>query len=192
MLFRSRTAKELVALAKVRPGQLTYGTAGVGTSPHLGAELFAQVTGVNIVHIPYKGNAEAITDLLGGQISLVYTGVPPVVPLTRAGKVKLLATTGDKRISTLPEVPTIAEGGYPAAAMNIWYGLAAPANVARDIIGRLNKEAHRIMALPEIKDRFVQLGTEPSVNTPEQFTQLVRDELVKWGKVIKAGNIKLD
>jgi tripartite-type tricarboxylate transporter receptor subunit TctC len=188
----AKTVKDLVALTKARPGQLNYGTAGVGTSPHLAGELFAQVTGSQIVHVPYKGNAEAITDLLGGQISMVFTGVPPVVSLMQAGKIKLLATTGDKRIATIPSVPTIAEAGYPAAAMGIWYGLAAPAATPKEVIARLHKEIARIQALPEIRERFAQLGTEATSTTPEAFTALVRDELTKWRKVITAANIKID
>jgi tripartite-type tricarboxylate transporter receptor subunit TctC len=188
----AKTVKELVALAKARPGALNYGTAGVGTSPHLAAELFMLVTGTRIEHVPYKGNAEAITDLLGGQISIVFTGVPPVVPLMQAGKVKLLATTGNKRIATIPDLPTIAEAGYPGAAMGIWYGLIAPAATPKDIIARLHKEITRIQTLPDMRERFIQLGTEPTTNTPEQFTALVRSELDKWGKVIKAANIKVE
>ena len=188
----AKTLKDLVALAKARPGQLNYGTPGVGTSPHLAGELFKMVSATNIVHIPYKGNAEAITDLLGGQISIVFTGVPPVVPLTQAGKVKLLATTGVKRIPALPNLPTIAEAGYAGAGMSIWYGLAAPASTPREIVTRLNKEMIRIMALPDIKERFVQLGAEPTTSTPEEFTALVREELAKWRKVIKAAGIKVD
>lgn len=188
----ARNLKEMVALAKARPGQLNYGTPGVGTSPHLAGELFKQVTGTNIVHVPYKGNAEAITDLMGGQISVVFTGVPPVIPLMQAGKVKLMATTGDKRIAAIPDLPTIAEAGYPGAAMGIWYGLVAQAAVPRDIVTRLHKEITRIQTLPDIRDRFAQLGTEAVTSSPEQFAQLVRDELAKWGKVIKAANIKVE
>ncbi len=184
--------KALVALAKARPGQLNYGTPGVGTSPHLAGELFRQVTTTHIVHVPYKGNAEAITDLLGGQISIVFTGVPPVIPLMQAGKIKLMATTGDKRIAAIPNLPTIAEAGYPGAAMGIWYGLAAPAATPKDILARLHKEITRIQTLPDIRERFVQLGAEPTTSTPEVFTALVRDELAKWGKVIKAAGIKVE
>ena len=188
----AKTLKDLVALAKARPGQLNFGSAGVGTSPHLAGEIFKQVTATDIVHVPYKGNAEAITDLLGGQISIVFTGVPPVVPLMQAGKIKLLATTGDKRIPAIPDLPTIAEAGYPGAAMGIWYGLVAPAATPKDILARLHKEITRIQALPDIRERFVQLGTEPKTNTPEQFTALVRDDLAKWAKVIKAAGLKIE
>jgi tripartite-type tricarboxylate transporter receptor subunit TctC len=188
----AKTLKDLVALAKAQPGQLNYGTPGVGTSPHLAGELFKLVTATSIVHVPYKGNAEAITDLLGGQISIVFTGVPPVVPLMQAGKVKLLATTGDKRIAAIPELPTIAEAGYPGAAMGIWYGLVAPAATPKDILARLHKEITRIQNLPDLRERFVQLGAEATTSTPEAFTTLVRNELDKWGKVIKAANIKVE
>lgn len=188
----AKNLNDLVALAKARPGQLNYGSPGVGTSPHLAGELFKQITNVSMVHVPYKGNAEAITDLLGGQISIVFTGVPPVIPLMQAGKIKLLATTGNKRIATIPDLPTIAEAGYPGAAMGIWYGLVAPAATPKDNLARLHKEITRIQTLPDIRERFVQLGTEPTTSTPEQFTALVRDELVKWGKVIKAAGIKTE
>ena len=188
----AKNVKDLVALAKARPGQLNYGSPGVGTSPHLAGELFKLVTNTQIVHVPYKGNAEAITDLLGGQISIVFTGVPPVVPLMQAGKVKLLATTGDKRIATMPDLPTIAEAGYAGAAMGIWYGLVAPAATPKDNLARLHKEITRIQTLPDIRERFAQLGTEATTSTPEAFTALVRSELDKWGKVIKAANIKID
>lgn len=188
----AKNLHDLVALAKARPGQLNYGSPGVGTSPHLAAELFKQVTNVSMVHVPYKGNAEAITDLLGGQISIVFTGVPPVIPLMQAGKIKLLATTGGKRIAAIPDLPTIAEAGYPGAAMGIWYGLVAPAATPKDNLARLHKEITRIQMLPDIRERFVQLGTEPTTSTPEQFTALVRDELVKWGKVIKAAGVKVE
>lgn len=188
----AKNVKDLVVLAKARPGQLTYGTPGVGTSPHLAGELFKQVTGTSIVHVPYKGNAEAITDLIGGQISMVFTGVPPVMPLLQAGRIKLMATTGDKRIATIPDLPTIAEAGYPGAAMGIWYGLAAPAATPKDILARLHKEITRIQALPDIRERFVQLGTEPTTSTSEAFTQLVRSELDKWGKVIRTAGIKVE
>jgi tripartite-type tricarboxylate transporter receptor subunit TctC len=188
----AKNLKDLVALAKARPGQLNYGSPGVGTSPHLAGELFKQVTATSIVHVPYKGNAEAITDLLGGQISIVFTGVPPVIPLMQAGRIKLLATTGDKRIPAIPDLPTIAETGYPGAAMGIWYGLVAPAATPKDILARLHREITRMQTLPDIRERFVQLGTEPTSSTPEVFTTLVRDELAKWSKVIKAAGVKIE
>ena len=123
---------------------------------------------------------------------MVFTGVPPVIPLMQAGKIKLMATTGDKRINAIPNLPTIAEAGYPGAAVGIWYGLVAPAATPKDILARLQKEITRIQTLPDIRERFVQLGTEPTSSTSEAFTTLVRDELAKWGKVIKAAGVKVD
>jgi tripartite-type tricarboxylate transporter receptor subunit TctC len=147
---------------------------------------------VNIVHVPYKGNAEAITDLIGGQVSIVFTGVPPVVPLAKAGKVRLLATTGKQRLASLPEVQTIAEAGLPGAEVLIWYGVVAPAATPKDIIVRLNREIVRAMNMPDVRDRFSQQGADPESSTPEQFAQLIRDEVARWGKVIRSAGIKVD
>jgi len=165
----ARTVKELVALAKMRPGQLNYGSPGVGTSPHLTGELFRIETGTDIVHVPYKGNAEAITDLIGGQVSIVFTGVPPVAALAKSGKVRLLATTGKSRIPSLPDVPTIAEAGVPGAEVLIWYGVVAPAATPAEIVERLNREIVRAM-----------------------FAQLIRDEVARWKKVILTAGIKVE
>src|SRR5262245_48339656 len=156
----ARTVRELVALAKARPGQVSYGTPGVGTSPHLAGELFQSVTGTKMLHVPYKGNPEAITDLMGGQLSAVFSGLPPVVPLVSAGRIRALATTGKARAPSLPGTPTLAESGYPGAGMVIWYGVVAPGPTPREVIARLNTELNRIMKLPEIRERFVALGAD--------------------------------
>ncbi len=186
------SVKELVDLAKKRPGQLNFGSPGVGSSPHLTGELFKLLTGANIVHVPYKGNAEAITDLIGGQVSVVFTGVPPVVPLAKAGKVRLLATTGKQRIPSLPQVPTIAEAGVAGAEVLIWYGVVAPAATPKDVIARLNREIVKTMSLPDVRERFSQQGADPESSTPEQFAQLIRDEVARWGKVIRNAGIKVE
>ncbi|HTD90239.1 MAG TPA: tripartite tricarboxylate transporter substrate binding protein [Burkholderiales bacterium] len=188
----AKTVKELVALAKARPGQLNYGSPGVGTSPHLAGELFQMVSGTRMVHVPYKGNAEAITDLIGGHLSIVYTGVPPVASLVKAGKVRLLATTGATRLKGMPDLPTIAEAGLPGAEVAIWYGAIVPSATPREIIGRLNSEIVRIGALQDVRERFSQQGIESKTGTAEAFSALVRDELVKWGKVIKAAKVKVE
>jgi tripartite-type tricarboxylate transporter receptor subunit TctC len=188
----ARNIKELVALAKARPGQLNYGSPGVGTSPHLAGELFQMVSGTRMVHVPYKGNAEAITDLLGGHLSIVYSGVPPVVSLAKAGKLRLLATTGATRISGIPDLPTIAEAGLPGAEVAIWYGVIVPAATPPAIISRLNGEVVRVGALADVRERFLQQGIESKTGTAEAFSALVRDELVKWGKVINTANIKVE
>ena len=188
----ARNVKELVELAKKRPGQLNFGSPGVGTSPHLTGELFKLITKTDIVHIPYKGNAEAITDLIGGQLSVVFTGVPPVVPLAKAGKVRLLATTGKQRLTNLPDVPTIREAGVEGADVLIWYGVVAPAATPKDVIARLNREIVKLMGAPEMREKFSQQGVDPASSTPEEFAQLIREEVTRWAKVIRSAGIKLE
>ena len=188
----ARNVKELVELAKKRPGQLNFGSPGVGTSPHLTGELFKLITKIDIVHIPYKGNAEAITDLIGGQLSIVFTGVPPVVPLSKAGKVRLLATTGKQRLVSLPDVPTIREAGVEGADVLIWYGVVAPAATPKDVIARLNRDIVKIMGAPDVREKFAQQGVDPASSTPEEFAQLIREEVTRWAKVIRSAGIKLE
>jgi tripartite-type tricarboxylate transporter receptor subunit TctC len=187
----ARNVKGLIALAKSKPGVLNFGSPGVGTSPHLAGELFKIVTGADIVHVPYKGNAEALTDLVGGQVSIVFSGVPPVVPLAQAGRVRVLATTGERRLAGFPDAETIAEAGYPGARVLIWYGIVLPAGTPRSIVTRLHDEAVRIMRLPEVSDRFVQLGVDPATSSSEEFAKLIADELARWSKVIRTANIKV-
>lgn len=186
------TVKDLVELAKKRPGQLNFGSPGVGSSPHLTGELFKLITKTDIVHVPYKGNAEAITDLIGGQLSVVFTGVPPVIPLAKAGKVRVLATTGKQRLANLPDVPTIREAGIEGADVLIWYGVVAPAATPKDVVARLNREIVKIMALPDVREKFAQQGVDPASSTPEEFAQLIRDEVARWSKVIRGAGIKLE
>jgi tripartite-type tricarboxylate transporter receptor subunit TctC len=188
----ARNLKELVELAKKRPGQLNFGSPGVGSSPHLTGELFKLITKTDIVHVPYNGNAEAITDLIGGQLSVVFTGVPPVIPLAKAGKVRVLATTGKQRLANLPDVPTIREAGIEGADVLIWYGVVAPAATPRDVIARLNREIVRIMALPDVREKFAQQGVDPASSSPEEFAQLIRDEVARWSKVIRGAGIRLE
>jgi len=188
----ARSLRELVALARARPGQLNYGTPGVGTSPHLAGELFQSVTGTKMLHVPYKGNPEAITDLMGGQLSIVFSGLPPVVPLVSAGRIRALATTGKERAPSLPGTPTVAESGYPGAGMVIWYGVVAPGATPKNVIARLNAEIVRVMKLPEIRERFTGLGADPATSSPEEFSALIRDEYARWAKLIQAANIRAE
>jgi tripartite-type tricarboxylate transporter receptor subunit TctC len=188
----ARNVKELIALAKARPGQLNYGSPGVGTSPHLAGELFQMVSGTRMVHVPYKGNAEAITDLIGGHLSIVYTGVPPVAALAKSGRVRLLATTGTSRLPGMPELPTVAEAGLPGAEVAIWYGAIVPVATPRDIVSRLNGELVRSGALQDVRERFSQQGIESKTGTAEEFAALIRSELAKWGKVIKTAGVKVE
>ncbi|MCC6533903.1 MAG: tripartite tricarboxylate transporter substrate binding protein [Burkholderiales bacterium] len=188
----AKNVKGLVALAKSKPAQLNFGSPGVGSSPHLAGELFKIVAGVDIVHVPYKGNAEALTDLVGGQVSIVFSGVPPVVPLAQAGRVRILATTGKQRLAAFPDAETIAEAGLPGAEVLIWYGIVVPAGTPRPVVTRLHAEIVRIMALPEIRNRFVQLGVDPGTSTAEAFATVIRDEFARWTKVIRTANIKVN
>jgi tripartite-type tricarboxylate transporter receptor subunit TctC len=188
----ARNMKELVELARRNPGKLNFGSPGVGTSPHLTGELVKMLTKTDLVHVPYKGNAEALTDLVSGRVSIVYTGVPPVVPLAKAGRVRLIATTGRARIPGLPDVPTIAEAGLPGAQVLIWYGVVAPAATPRDVVARLNREIVRLMQSPELKERFAQQGIDPETSTPEQFGKLIAEEYARWTKVIRASGIKME
>ena len=188
----ARTVRELVALAQARPGQVSYGTPGVGTSPHLAGELFQSVTGTKMLHVPYKGNPEAITDLMGGQLSVVFSGLPPVVPLVNAGRIRAIATTGKARAPSLPGTPTVAESGYPGAGMVIWYGVVAPGATPRDVIARLHAEINKAMKLPETTERFTALGADPATSSPEEFSALIRDEYARWSKLIQAANIKAE
>jgi tripartite-type tricarboxylate transporter receptor subunit TctC len=188
----ARNMKELVELAKKRPGQLNFGSPGVGSSPHLTGELLKMLTATDIVHVPYKGNAEALTDLISGRVSIVFTGVPPVVPLAKAGRVRLLVTTGRQRLAQLPDVPTIAEAGLPGAQVLIWYGAVAPAATPKDVVTRLNREIVKLMQAPDIRERFSQQGIDPETSTPEQFAQLIRDEYARWTKVIRTSGIKVE
>jgi tripartite-type tricarboxylate transporter receptor subunit TctC len=188
----ARSVKELIDLARKNPGKLNFGSPGVGTSPHLTGELVRLLTKTDMVHVPYKGNAEALTDLISGRVSIVYTGVPPVVPLARAGRVRLIATTGRERIPGLPDVPTISEAGLPGAQVLIWYGVVAPAATPREVIARVNREIVRIMQTPELKERFAQQGIDPETSTPEQFGKLIAEEYARWTKVIRASGIKME
>jgi tripartite-type tricarboxylate transporter receptor subunit TctC len=187
----ARNVKSLVALAKSKPGVLNFGSPGVGTSPHLAGELFKMVTGIDIVHVPYKGNAEALTDLAGGQVSIVFSGVPPVVPLAQTGRVRVLATTGKQRLPGFPDAETLAEAGHPGAEVLIWYGIVLPAGTPPAIVARLHDETVRIMGLAPVRDRFVQLGVDPATSSPHEFAKLIADEFARWSEVIRTANIKM-
>jgi tripartite-type tricarboxylate transporter receptor subunit TctC len=188
----ARTTRELVALAKARSGQLNYGTPGVGTSPHLAGELFQAVTGTKLVHVPYKGNPEALNDLIGGQLTIVFSGMPPVIPFVKAGRLRAIATTGNHRAASLPDTPTVGEGGYPGAGMVIWYGVVAPGATPRDVIARLHAEINKAMKLPDVRERFIALGADPATSSPEEFSALIRDEFARWSKLIRAADIKAE
>ncbi len=186
------TVGELIAYARKNPGKLSYASGGVGTSSHLAGELFKSMTGTFMVHIPYRGNAPAITDLLGGQAHLAFATLPTVIPHVRAGKLRGIAVIGETRSAAAPQLPTVAESGVPGFAVNNWIGLFAPAGTPPEIVRKLNTEVMRIMKLPDVARRMELEGERHTPNTPEQFGQFVRDEVAKWAKVVKSAGIKAD
>ncbi len=188
----ARNIRELVAVAKARPGKLNYGSPGIGTTNHMAGELLNLAAGITLVHVPYKGNAEALTDLMGGQLDIVFTGLPPALAQMQAGRLRAVATTGTKRLAALPQLQTISEGGLAEASVSTWYGVLAPAGTPREIIDRLNMEIIKTMKNPEIAERFSSQGAEPITNTPDEFARTIRDDVTKWAKVIKATGLKLD
>ncbi len=185
------TAKELVDLAKAKPGQLTFASSGIGAAAHLTTELLMSTTGIKMVHVPYKGTAPALQDLMGGQITVMMDVPSSMLPHVRAGKIKVLGMASEKRVATAPDVPTLIESGVPVVG-GTWVGLLAPAGTPKPVVDRLSREAIAAVRRPEIKERFVQLGIEPVGNTPTEFTQFLRAEVGKWAKVIKDANVKID
>lgn len=188
--FPPRNVKELIALSKVRPGEINYGSSGVGTTVHLSGALFEYMTGVKWVHIPYKGAGPAQVDMLSGQFSLYFGNLPSVIGFARMGKLRGIAVTGAKRSPAAPDIPTIAESGVPGYEVTTWYGISAPAKTPRPIIDRLHSEIVRALKSPDLMARFKDLGADPNGNTPEQATTYVQNEINKWAKVIKAAGLK--
>jgi tripartite-type tricarboxylate transporter receptor subunit TctC len=187
-----KSVDELLKLARAKPGSLSYGTAGNGTPPHMTGELFKAYTSVNIVHIPYKGGAPAIADLIAGQIPVMFDNVPPLLPHVRAGKIHALAVTSLARIAVLPGVPTLHELGLKDFDAVGWNGLLAPAGTPRDIVERLNTEVVRVLRIPEVRDQLTSQGADIVGNSPEQFAAWIRAEVRKWAEVVKVSGAKID
>jgi tripartite-type tricarboxylate transporter receptor subunit TctC len=190
--FPANTVKELVAYLKANPGKVNFGSAGNGASNHLSTELFKSVTGVSMVHVPYKGSPPAVTDLLGGQIGLMFETGPLVLPHVKNGRLKAIAVGSAQRSSAAPELVTVAESGYPGFETVGWAGLLAPTGTPKEIVTRLNVEVVRILGQAELKERFVSLGAELLSSSPEEFGAYIRSETAKWGKVIKDSGVKAD
>jgi len=188
----AKNVKEFIALMKARPGQFNYASAGPGSPQHLTAEMFKFMAKVDMAHIPYKGSGPAIVDLVGGQIPFAFESMIPVLPHVKAGKLRALAVTSAKSSPVLPEIPTVAESGVPGFESIAWYGVVAPAGMPRDIIAKLNAEMARILNLPDIKQRLIEMGSPPVAGTPDQFGALIKSEIVKWGKVVKQAHVSLD
>jgi tripartite-type tricarboxylate transporter receptor subunit TctC len=187
----AKSVKELVALAKAQPGALMFASGGSGTATHMPAELFKSMAGVDIRHIPYKGVGPAIPDLLGGRITMMF-GQSSVLPLVREGKLRALAVTSLKRSFVAPELPTIAESGYPGFEFGVWWGLFAPARTPAMIVRKLHLETVKVLALPNKQTKLADLGLEGTGNSPDEFAALIKSEIPKWAKVIKEAAIKPD
>jgi tripartite-type tricarboxylate transporter receptor subunit TctC len=186
------TVADLIKLAKEKPGQLNFASSGSGTSIHLSGELFKTMAGVDMVHVPYKGSAPAITDLIGGQVQLMFDNLPSSLQQIKAGKLRAIAVTSAQRSPALPNIPTIAESGLPGFEATSWFGVLAPAGTPPAIINRLNAEIDKWLQSPEGKDKLLEQGALPAGGTPEQFTAYIKSETEKWAKVVKASGAKVD
>ena len=184
--------KEFLALAKAKPKELNYASSGPGTPYHMAGELFKAMAGVDIVHVPYKGSDGARTGILGGQVHMMIDAITTMAPNVSAGKLKALGTTGKSRSSVLPDVPTVSEAGVPGYEAGIWLGLMAPAATPKPILERLNAEVGRIIQAPEVKENWMKQGAVPMSMTLDQFDRFLRDEIVKWAKVVKISGAKVD
>ncbi|MBI4191493.1 MAG: tripartite tricarboxylate transporter substrate binding protein [Betaproteobacteria bacterium] len=187
-----RSVKELIALAKARPGQLSFGSSGNGSGAHLAAELFKMQAHVDFLHVPYKGTAPAVTDLIAGQVSLVFGNMLSVLPQVKAGRLRGLAVTSAKRSLAAPELPTVAEAGLPGFESGTWFALIAPAGTPREIVTRLNATITKIGQTPDIRDRLAAQGAEPLGGAPEEVGAFVRSEITKWGKVVAASGMRVE
>ena len=189
---KAQSIRELVVLAKTSPGSLTFGSSGTGGAPQLAGELFKSQAGVNLLHVPYKGLGPAITDLLGGQIQVVFADVGLVTAHLKAGRLRGLAITSAARSSMLPDLPTVSESGVPGYAAGTWYGVFAPAGTPSGIVARLSEEVRRVLALPEVRAALVAQGVEAAGNSPEQYAVFLREEHAKWGRVIAEAGIRAE
>jgi tripartite-type tricarboxylate transporter receptor subunit TctC len=188
----ARTAAELISLAKSKPGSLTFASSGAGSSTHLSAELFKAMAGVDILHVPYRGSAQALTDLAAGQITMLFDNAPSSIGFVQQGRLRAIAVTSKKRLPALPDVPTLDEAGVKGYESLSWSGIVAPAATPRPIIAKLNRAIDQILRTEDVKQKLAALGVEPVGGPPEAFAQHVRTESDKWGKLIKSANISLN
>lgn len=185
-----KNLKELIALAKARPGTLNFASSGTGTISHLGGELFKSMTKTDIAHIPYKGSAPAMTDLLSGQVGLMWDSLTSALPQARAGKLRAIAVTGLKRSPTVPELPTMSESGLPGFEVINWLGILAPKGVRKEVVVKVNDDVTQIIKLPDVRQRMLDSGAEAAGSTPEEFGAYIKSESAKWGRIVKAVGVK--
>jgi len=187
-----RSVPELVQLAKTRPGGLNYASAGNGSSNHLSMELFKSLAGVDMVHVPYKGSVPAVTDLIGGQVDVMFDNVPNVLQHVKAGKLRALAVSSGQRSPFLPQLPTVAESGVPAFDVSVWFGVVVPTGTPTTVVSRLNAEINRILKLPDVVELFHGQGVEPRGGTPAEFASFLRAQTMAWSKVVKDSGVKAE
>jgi tripartite-type tricarboxylate transporter receptor subunit TctC len=184
--------RELVALAKARPGQINYGSGGNGSAPHFASEMFNTAAGIKLAHVPYKGSTPAVIDLIGGQVQVMFTGIPSVIAYIKSNRVRALGITGKARTAALPDVPTVIESGVPGYEVSPWFGLLVPARTPPAIVATLHREVVKILRAPAMLERFAAEGVDPVGDSPEHFAAYIKEEIVKWGKVVKDTGMRVD
>lgn len=188
----AKTVQEFIALAKANPGKINFASSGSGTSIHMSAEMFKMITGVNIVHIPYKGSGPALADLIGGQVSVMFDNLTSSIGYIRSGKLRALAITTATRYPGLPDLPTMQEAGVPGYEASAWFGILAPKATPREIVSRLNAEANKALALADVREKLAAQGAIPAPGSPEDFGRFIHNEVAKWAKVVKASGAKVE
>ena len=188
----AKDVKEFIAWAKANPGKVNFASASSASAQHLAGEHFKQVTGIDMQHVPYNGSGPALADLVGGHVQLMFDSLPSSMSFIRSGKLKALGASSTKRLAVLPDVPTLIEAGVPDFDLTTWYGVWAPAGTPKDIVARMNAEIVRLVVMPDMKEKLAGLGVEASAFTPEQFAAFNRTEYERWGRIVRAANIKLD
>lgn len=188
----AKNVKEFIEFAKKKPGEINFASSGSGSSIHMSGELFKMMTGVDMMHVPYKGSAPAVTDLLGGRVQAMFDNAPSALPNVQNGRLRALAITGAKRSEALPDLPTMIEAGLPGYEVNSWFALVAPATTPREIVARLNEEVNKALRNPDVRASLAKLGADPSGSTPEQLRSFISSETARWAKVVKTSGAKVD
>ena len=188
----ARTVAEFIALAKSKPGKINFASSGSGTSIHMSAEMFMMMTGVKMVHVPYKGSGPALADMIGGQVDVMFDNLTSSIGFIKSGKLRALAVTTATRYPELPDVPTMQEAGVPGYEATAWFGILAPKGTPRNVVARINSEVNKALAQADVKEKLAQQGAVASAWTPEQFGEFIHNEIAKWGKVVKASGAKVE
>jgi tripartite-type tricarboxylate transporter receptor subunit TctC len=188
----AKTVQELIALAKAQPGKVTFATPGNGTVSHMAATMFAQQAGLDLVHVPYKGSAPALADMLSGQVTMMFDHIPSALPQIKAGKLRALATSGSARNPVLPDLPTVAEAGVKGFDTSVWFGLSVPSGTPAPIVARLNAEAQKAVRSPDFIQSMTRLGYDIAASTPDQMAETLRGEIARWTPIVKASGVKID